>query len=118
MMSERKLEGENAATKHRQDHHWTLDRRISIGHLWTIGAALVMSLTWAVGLQFQLNAINKAHVQDQEMLRAAIVEMKSEHLRDTARLERLDGAQYAEIIRRLELLQMQLNAFVSENGRM
>lgn len=100
-----------------EDKHWRLDRRISIGSLWTIGIGIIVLIATVSVALYEVNAMQKQFVAHEEVEREHRMEIIAQHQRDIARMERVDSAQYTEIIRRLELLQAQLNEFNRGSNR-
>jgi Tfp pilus assembly protein PilO len=92
--------------------HWHLDKRISVGHIVTTVVVVATFAVWLMSIEGRVK-INERELSD---IRKEDMAMEKRLQNQTARLDARLDAQYAEIIRRLERLDQQLQQH-SENSQ-
>jgi Tfp pilus assembly protein PilO len=84
--------------------HWHLDKRISVGHIVTTVVVVATFAVWLMSIDGRVT-VNERELAD---IRKEDTAMEQRLQAQTARLDARLDAQYAEIIRRLERLDQQL----------
>lgn len=127
VIMDRRQQGDKKVMDDEHEKHFHIDRRISIGHIWIIAVGVVILIATVAVALYQIRAMHDAMTIHTEMMEKKIaterdmvngkimgvnekiLAIEVQHRLDIARMERVDTAQYQEMIRRLELLQTQQN---------